>query len=448
MRGAVSQKRPASWPLVGTHFAASMANRLKNGLAIIGLSVLAVLGADLLGRAAAFVDNAFFDPPHGSQATRGADPRADLAAYEQADYDVDQLLREIRDSERVKYQPYTIWARRAFDGELTNVDVDGIRATHNNSSRDDALQIWMFGGSTTWGVGAPDDQTVPSHLAGSLNQDWGVDSQVRNLGERGFVSTQEVIYLIRELQAGRRPHVAIFYDGVNDAASAALWPETPGTHVTLDTIRDRFEDAGDEKETLRSLLRSSGLYRAARIVLDRIGGGSDEGNGLSVYVTPTKGRAEPHAPDFGWLGEQAISTWLENRKIVAGLAREYGFTPIFMFHPGLWSEGKPLDPSEADILSSEMRYASLNLIMNVRAAMAKALDRRLQETDGHENVYNLNDVFEDVAEPLYIDYAHVTGRGNEIVAERILEILKNELCRQMPMHISDRTRKQLASVCE
>ena len=46
--------------------------------------------------------------------------------------------------------------------------------------------------------------------------------EVRNLSELGYVSTQEVIGLYRELQEGYRPDVVIFYDGVNDTTSAVL----------------------------------------------------------------------------------------------------------------------------------------------------------------------------------------------------------------------------------
>src|SRR5262249_15615947 len=75
--------------------------------------------------------------------------------------------------------------------------------------------------SSLWGFGARDDQTIPSLLARELfEQEWNV--QIRNLAEIGYVSTQEVVALVRELQSGYRPDVVIFYDGVNDTTSAYL----------------------------------------------------------------------------------------------------------------------------------------------------------------------------------------------------------------------------------
>ncbi len=79
----------------------------------------------------------------------------------------------------------------------------------------------MLGGSSLWGFGARDDQTIPSLLARNLDQrGWRVE--LKNLSEIGYVSTQELIALVRELQAGYRPDVVIFYDGVNDTTSALL----------------------------------------------------------------------------------------------------------------------------------------------------------------------------------------------------------------------------------
>ena len=93
----------------------------------------------------------------------------------------------------------------------------------------------MLGGSSLWGFGARDDQTIPSLLARSLDeQGWRVE--LKNLAEIGYVSTQEVIALTRELQAGYRPDLVIFYDGVNDTTSALLEGE-PG--LTTNEINRR-----------------------------------------------------------------------------------------------------------------------------------------------------------------------------------------------------------------
>ena len=243
----------------------------------------------------------------------------------------------------------------------------GSRRTVGNSSSEDALDIWVFGGSAVWGVGAPDHETIPSHMAALLNGTLGIESNVRNLGRRGYVSTQEVIYLMRELQAGRRPDIVVFYNGVNDAAAVSLWPEFPGAHVSFDTVRDRFEATGEE-EDIGWFARSTGLYKASKIVLDAVEDDPFERDGIIVYAD----RDTDSTPNYRWLAERGIDLWLFNARVIDGLARTYGFTPLMAFQPGLWSTGKPLDPSEESLIASEMEYAGLSTLMTVRAEMAAA----------------------------------------------------------------------------
>ena len=286
----------------------------------------------------------------------------------------------------------------------------------------------MLGGSTTWGTGAPDGQTIPSYLAKLLNS-WGVDTQVRNLGESAFVSTQEVVYLMRELQSGRRPDIVIFYDGANDAAAAEFWPENPGTHHNLTGIRNRVER---NENAVVHLLRSTALNRAAQFILRRIGpNGTKSGNLVNTTDIPR-------------LGERAANIWLGNYNMTEALGQAYGFVPVFIFQPSLTVGEKPLDASEEG-------FAATKSGKGVRKEMRKAVRQHLQEEGAPAGIYDLSDVFAGVADPIYIDSVHITGKGNQLVAERLFEIVTNDLCQQVPAHViahvSVLTRTQLTLAC-
>ena len=418
-----------------------MGQKLKTALALVGLSVVVIVGADLVGRVAAAVDDRYFGPP-GDHLLADDDLRAGLPAYDYADYDPRELLEEVRKSDRAVYEPYTVWKRRPYRGTHTTIDITGSRRTVGNSSSEDALDIWVFGGSAVWGVGAPDHETIPSHLAALLNGKLGIESNVRNLGRRGFVSTQEVIFLMRELQAGRRPDVVVFYNGVNDAAAVSLWPEFPGAHVSFDTVRDRFESTGEDDD-IGWFARSTGLYKASRIVLDRVEDDPFERDGIIVYAD----RDTDSTPNYRWLAERGIDLWLFNARVIDGLARTYGFIPLMAFQPGLWSTEKLLDPSEESLIVSEMEYAGLKTIMTVRAEMAAVLDERLSDPQAPDWIANLNDLFADTTEPVYIDYVHVTGRGNEIAARRIATELLEQLCYLPAERLAENTLRQLDAGC-
>lgn len=415
--------------------------KLKTMFALIGVSAAALLAAEVAGRAAAAIDARYFDPP-ANRTLVDDDVRSRLPAYEGVDYDPRHLLAEVRKSDRAVYQPYTMWRRRPYRGTYTTIDVEGIRRTTGNSPRDDSIQVWMFGGSAVWGVGAPDHETIPSRLASLLNREFGIDAAVRNLGERGFVSTQEVIYLMRELQSGGRPDIVIFYDGVNDAAAVSLWPEFPGAHVSFDTVRDRFEmdmDGG----SFGSFIRSTGLYAASRIVLDRLEADPFERDGIIIYSTADTGST----PNYRWLAERGIDVWLFNARVVGSMAKTYGFMPLVLFQPGLWSSGKPLDPSEESLLASEMEFAGLMTLMTVRSEMHLVLEERSSEGDAPEWVVNMNDIFSETQEPVYIDYVHVSERGNRIAARRIAEEVLARLCARPQYLLPSKSLPQIRAAC-
>ena len=75
----------------------------------------------------------------------------------------------------------------------------------------------MFGGSTAFGIGVPDDQTVASHLQTQLGtaRD-GREVRVYNFGRGAYYSSQERALFERLIVAGYVPNLAIFLDGLND----------------------------------------------------------------------------------------------------------------------------------------------------------------------------------------------------------------------------------------
>ena len=119
----------------------------------------------------------------------------------------------------MQWHPYVLWRRRPFTGRYINVDAAGRRRTSNREAPGDRpIDIFGFGGSTLWGNGARDENTIPSCVSRLLDES-GRRVRVTNYGELGFVSTQNLISLMLERQAGRVPGVVFCYDGVNDVVA-------------------------------------------------------------------------------------------------------------------------------------------------------------------------------------------------------------------------------------
>jgi lysophospholipase L1-like esterase len=101
-----------------------------------------------------------------------------------------------------------------------------------------ATKLFFFGGSTMWGTGARDDFTIPSLISKSL---YGskVNTKIVNYGESSYVSTQEMIFLINQLQQGNIPDVVVFYDGYNDTRLTYMH-KRPGIPINDGIRQDEY----------------------------------------------------------------------------------------------------------------------------------------------------------------------------------------------------------------
>ena len=146
------------------------------------------------------------------------------------------------------YQPWVGLSEHVFHSERLNVDEAMSMPTRRTWQDYDRggrpLVIWTFGGSTMFGWGVPDDQTIASHLAKILARTLPERSvTVINHGHSGFFSSQELVLFQTLLRRGRRCDFAVFLDGLNDSFGDSL-ADTPAFNARM---RSAFE-----KEQLRN----------------------------------------------------------------------------------------------------------------------------------------------------------------------------------------------------
>jgi hypothetical protein len=134
--------------------------------------------------------------------------------------DVDDLLRTTN-SLRFRYEPVVGFLQRSTTSKFVNVDAYGIRANGKLARDITAIQdaIWMLGGSTTFGFGVADYETIPAQLELVLKR------PIVNFGVSNFASFEENLLLNHYLRIGYRPAIAIFLDGINEACETDLYQE-------------------------------------------------------------------------------------------------------------------------------------------------------------------------------------------------------------------------------
>ncbi len=260
----------------------------------------------------------------------------------------------------------------------------------------------MLGGSSLWGYGARDDQTIPSLLSRDLfERKW--DVRIRNLAEIGYVNTQEVVALFRELQSGYRPDLVIFYDGVNDTTSAFLEREAGFTTNEINRRREFNLLQSPSRLTVAlvgKLIEESGTYRFAQSIRNRLSRNDGE-SGRSIDDA-TRDR----------LARDVVRRYEANVEIVQRLGREFHFHPLFFWQPVIFTK-----PS---LVAFEREEAA-------RYAWAEPMFRDVlwevrDSTDLSDPAFHdLSDLFADTTELVFIDYCHTTESANARIASAIAE---------------------------
>ena len=172
------------------------------------------------------------------------DPRADLPAYDGEPW----AERYFAEFERLRYGYVPFLGPRAEDlaGRYINTS-DGMRRTYTPVPPPgvEPLEVWFFGGSTTWGEGQRDLHTIPSEVT-RLAEEAGVYLEPVNMGERGYNAFQELILFEQRLVERGPPDLAVFFDGHNEFGphlEAAQGPIDQPTVFQYELIAENVEAA-------------------------------------------------------------------------------------------------------------------------------------------------------------------------------------------------------------
>jgi len=124
--------------------------------------------------------------------------------------------------------------------------------------------------------------------------------------------------------------------------------------------------------------------------------------------------------DAAKLSDSIVQNYLGNYKIVSALARKYGFK-YFFFAPPIVSLGnKPLTPEEQEM---KYRLKSDVAMDKLFTAVYQTIER---ESSNYQNLYPMVHIFDRYDGLLWIDEGHVTPIGNQLIAERMLDVIQTQ----------------------
>ncbi|MDP6632289.1 MAG: SGNH/GDSL hydrolase family protein [Dehalococcoidales bacterium] len=356
------------------------------------------------------------------QQQSGFAQKASLSPYEGIEW-AGQYWEEIGEFSLTSvYKPFVGWKYGPYHGEYINVNSEGVRTTWRPGETPGELAetLYVFGGSTVWGYGARDDHTIPSYLYKLLDSS-DYDVEVHNYGEWAYTITQETVYLALLLKEGHRPDYVIFYGGANEVY-AAYQSGVPDAHYDQLRISEKLGAEPSVPASVSSILNAIPVvltsYSKIYMVLDKtiqyIFRSSFQEQDLDAVAS------DYNDEELRLLSAGIAENYLESINFLERLSQSYGFKYAYFQQPTTFTEKKltdeetATDPRVTDShhgLLQQMTYASL--VGNPPASF-----------------FSIMEALGDRTETYYIDFVHISEKGNEVIATKIFEILEKDLLKE------------------
>lgn len=260
---------------------------------------------------------------------------------------------------------------------------DGRRATWSppECGTCQRLRVWVYGGSTAFGVGQRDDHTIPSELS-RVAWENGYALDVENRGGPGDSHWDAAKRMAWDLSGSDVPDLVASYDGINEvqATYLELDPVEPSSHV-----RPRFWDAFTDRFPLPTITPPVGAQELHR------------------------GLPNPSAADE-W-ASVIVERYLRARQVSASAGAGAEVLMRYFWQPSI---------EHRDAVEGEQNAGGLQWSRERSDAMIDLLP---------DDVEDLSAVFDGVDQPLFYDGVHTNELGARIVAEAIFEHLRPDLDR-------------------
>lgn len=319
---------------------------------------------------------------------------------------VQDLSDEQSSSYNFTYASFVGYKPQPHAGKYVNIDENSIRRTWSSNTYNQVV-IHCYGGSTMFGTDSRDDFTIPSQISKILTEE-GYSVRIYNYGMSGYDSNTELIQFQENIKNKNIPHIAIFYDGVNDPCNAYI-NDGAGEIPNFFTRKYQYDYF---KQYEKTILPPEIIQTIAkRIYIIKF---------INRYIplknTPTE---TPNTTHMKELGYSSYTHYIENIKMIRSVSNEYGVITHFFLQPYIITK-TPTTDEENDIKMwmndkfKGMEDVSIEFYKNVKKDY---------------NKYKIFDISNALNEntTIYIDDCHISEYGNRLVANKITDVLRFDL---------------------
>ena len=299
------------------------------------------------------------------------------------------------------YRSFIGWRRGKVNFKYTKIS--GQYNARKSQGESINKSVWFFGGSTMWGTGSSNDQTIPSHFNSLSN------IPVYNFGETGWNSRQSLNQLINVIGDNYTPSVVIFYDGVNDVVHQCR------SEIKLLPAHNR------EKQIHNAIKGSSIVKRNLNFILSPY---LSLANKLSIQskeddpVNFKKYDCHVNHPKALSIAQHLINNW----HTAYLLSKSKGFEFYGILQPTLFTTST----NSEYLPSSKVKFPSeLEVNYNiVYPLIIKQIERYCESDKEFCNSIVNGTNWLDGTNNIFIDFSHVNSLGNKIIAQRLKSLLK------------------------
>ena len=327
----------------------------------------------------------------------------DSPIFEETDY---FLMKQICiDHNYVKYSTFPDSNVASFEPNITDtikINSFGFRGSEFEQEKpDNTYRIFMVGGSSTFGSGVIDENTITGimqKLFEDSNLKWNVE--VINAGIPGAESFRET-WVIRNIIYDLEPNFIINFGGFNEArmGTNVFEREAYRNYMDYDEMKNSIKNENIENENIENEnnlfeFKNYSFYRTPFVIYD-------------ILIKDLKEKEFKN--ENGLDNDKIIKEYYENWKNICVSSAEKNIHTMIILQPapGLTSR---------DIFEGEIRvgedvqqiYPFLNTTLNELGKFCSITE-------------DYRPIFDDITHPIYIDDIHMGREGNEIIAKKIYE---------------------------
>jgi hypothetical protein len=267
--------------------------------------------------------------------------------------------------------------------------------------------VFVFGGSTTFGIGVPDDQTIASHLQPALGTaGQGREVRVYNFGRGAYYSSQERALFDRLAVAGTLPDLAVFIDGLNDFFFVDA-RDRPALTDSLERLVDRREDGGpspfaatiNELPAMKLLVRWGLVARPRPVML----------SGPEVSAANLPAFDDPAVSDW------VIRRYVTNKALIEAAAGATRVQSVFVWQP-------------VPTYKYDLQYHTFKGTFGRTEYARHGYPRMAEYVRTHPlgpNFVWCADIQEDLRELLYVDQVHYAPSMSQRIARCIADAIRD-----------------------